>query len=89
MFQIGMAYTLLTRGVRHVTALDASLLLLAEPVLNPVWAWMIHGERPTSWALAGGAVILSASVSRTMMARDYCGIARVPRSCWAASPIPA
>jgi len=69
-FQIGMAYTLLTRGVRHVTALDASLLLLAEPVLNPVWAWMIHGERPTSWALAGGAVILSASVSRTMLARD-------------------
>ena len=53
-FQIGMAYALLTRGVRHVTALDASLLLLAEPVLNPVWAWMIHGERPTSWALAGG-----------------------------------
>jgi drug/metabolite transporter (DMT)-like permease len=69
-FQIGMAYALLTRGVRHVTALDASLLLLAEPVLNPVWAWMIHGERPTWWALAGGAVILSASVSRTMLARD-------------------
>ena len=63
-------HTLLTRGVRHVTALDASLLLLAEPVLNPVWAWMIQGERPTSWSLIGGAVILVASVSRTILARD-------------------
>lgn len=69
-FQIGMAYTLLTRGVRHVTAIDASLLLLAEPVLNPVWAWMIHGERPTLWVLAGGAAILAASVARTFQARD-------------------
>ena len=69
-FQIGMAYALLTRGVRHVTALDASLLLLAEPVLNPVWAWMIQGERPTSWSLVGGAVILAASVARTILARD-------------------
>jgi drug/metabolite transporter (DMT)-like permease len=69
-FQIGMAYTLLTRGVRHVTALDASLLLLAEPVLNPLWAWMVHGERPTAWALAGGAVILAASVARTLQAKD-------------------
>ena len=53
-FQIGLAYLCLSKGVRHVTALEASLLLLAEPVLNPVWAWLAHGERPGRWALAGG-----------------------------------
>ena len=45
-FQIGLAYAAARSGVRHVTALEASLLLLAEPVLNPVWAWMVQGERP-------------------------------------------
>ena len=45
-FQIGLAYVCLSKGVSAVTALEASLLLLAEPVLNPVWAWLAQGERP-------------------------------------------
>ena len=61
-FQIGLAYVALTRGMRHVTALEASLLLLLEPVLSSVWAWLIHGERPGPWSLAGCATILAASV---------------------------
>ena len=55
-FQIGYAYLLLSTGVEHVTALEASLLLLAEPVLNPVWAWAVQGERPRRvGAQRGGA----------------------------------
>jgi drug/metabolite transporter (DMT)-like permease len=65
-FQIGVAYFCLTRGVERLTALETSLLLLAEPVLNPVWAWLFQGERPSKWALAGGAVILVASTVRTV-----------------------
>jgi drug/metabolite transporter (DMT)-like permease len=67
-FQIGLAYLCLSRGVRHVTALEASLLLLAEPVLNPVWAWLAHGERPGPWALAGGALIVAATTVRAVRA---------------------
>ena len=63
--QIGLAYVLLTRGIRHVPALEASLLLMLEPVLNPVWAWAIHGERPGAWALLGGAAILGATLVKT------------------------
>ena len=37
--QIGLAYVCLTAGIRHLPALDVSLLLLVEPVLNPVWTW--------------------------------------------------
>jgi len=64
-FQIGLAYVCLARAMRRVPALEASLLLLAEPALNPTWAWLVHGERPGPWALAGGAVILAASLANT------------------------
>ncbi|HEY8021000.1 MAG TPA: DMT family transporter [Thermoanaerobaculia bacterium] len=59
--QIGVAYYFLTRALEVVPALEAALLLLLEPVLNPIWAWIVHGERPSAWSLAGGAVILAAT----------------------------
>jgi DME family drug/metabolite transporter len=62
--QIGLAYALLTRSSKHVGALEATLLLLLEPVLNPIWSWIAHGETPGPWSLAGGAVILAATVMR-------------------------
>lgn len=65
-FQIGVAYMFMTRGVRGVPALEASLLLLLEPVGSVVWAWAIHGERPGAWSLAGCALILVATVARTL-----------------------
>jgi len=65
-FQIGLAYVLLNYGLRHVGALEASLLLLAEPVLNPLWAWLVHGEQPSSWTLAGGAIIVAATIGKTL-----------------------
>jgi drug/metabolite transporter, DME family len=65
-FQIGLAYLALTAAMRHLPALDASLLLLLEPVLNPVWTWAIRGERPGGWTLAGGAVILAATATKSV-----------------------
>jgi DME family drug/metabolite transporter len=64
-FQIAVAYIFLTRGIRHVPALEASTLLLAEPALSPIWALLVHGERPGGWALAGGATILGATLAKT------------------------
>ncbi|HVX67408.1 MAG TPA: DMT family transporter [Bryobacteraceae bacterium] len=63
--QIGLAYLLLTRAVRHVPAFEATSLLLLEPVVNPVWAWLVVGERPGAWALAGGGLILGATFLHT------------------------
>lgn len=60
-FQVALAYVFLTRALRRVGALEGSLLLLVEPVLNPVWAWMVHGETPGPWGTAGAAVILLAT----------------------------
>jgi len=64
-FQVGGAYALLARGVRQVRAFDATMLMLIEPVLNPIWAWLLHGETPGTWSLAGGVVILVTTAVRT------------------------
>lgn len=64
-FQIALAYIFLLRGLERVRALEASLLLLLEPVLNPVWAWLVHGERPGFWSLTGGAVIILSTVVKS------------------------
>jgi drug/metabolite transporter (DMT)-like permease len=55
-----------TRGHPGTPAVEASLLILLEPVLNPVWAFLFAGERPGPWALAGGAIILAATAWRTV-----------------------
>jgi drug/metabolite transporter (DMT)-like permease len=65
-FQVGLAYACLTRGVRDLPAVETSLLLLVEPVFSPLWAWLAHGERPGRGALAGGLVILLATVVRSL-----------------------
>ncbi len=63
--QIGVAYVCLTRGIGHVPAVQASTLLMAEPAMSPVWTWLVHGEKPGAWPLAGGAVILCATLANT------------------------
>src|SRR6267378_6188895 len=65
--QIGVAYVFLTSGMRHVRALEASMLLLLEPVLNPIWSWLIHGETPRAWSLLGGAIILGGTLGKTWL----------------------
>jgi drug/metabolite transporter (DMT)-like permease len=64
--QLGLAYFCLTRAMRLLPALDASLLLLLEPVLNPIWTWLVRGERPGRGVLLGGAVIIAATALKTM-----------------------
>jgi drug/metabolite transporter (DMT)-like permease len=64
--QIGVAYIFLTRALRHLPALDVSLLLLLEPVLNPLWTWIVRGENPGLWVLAGGACIVAATALKTI-----------------------
>ena len=75
-FQIAVAYALLLSALRHVPALEASLLLFLEPVLSPIWAWLVHGERAGAWTLAGGTVILVTTAVRGWMERS--GPLRVP-----------
>jgi len=63
--QIGLAYWCLTKGISRVPAFEATTMLQVEPAMNPVWTWLLHGERPNAWAIAGGAVIVTATLVNT------------------------
>jgi len=70
--QIGLAYTLFTVAMaRGVRSLDAGIVGYVEPVLNPIWVYLVLGERPTKWALIGGAIIVMAVVCHTLMEAKY------------------
>ena len=62
-FQIGLAYLFVTRAIRHVPAFEATTVLLLEPALNPVWVWLVQHERPAATSIAGGVLILSATLA--------------------------
>jgi drug/metabolite transporter (DMT)-like permease len=65
-FQIAIAYVLFVRGLAYVTATQASLTGMLEPVSNPIWVFLFLGEKPSAYAIAGALVVLSAIAWHTM-----------------------
>ena len=65
-FQIGLAYYFVAKGVARLPALEVSVLLLVEPALNPIWTWIVHGEVPGTAAIVGGTLVLGATVARAL-----------------------
>ena len=66
--QLGIAYTLFTAGMaRGVRSLDAGIICFVEPVLNPVWVFLVIGERPSGWALLGGTIIIAAVIGHMLL----------------------
>ena len=55
---IPVAFTLISQGPRYLPAAEASLLMLLETVLGPLWVWLALGERASALSLTGGAVVL-------------------------------
>jgi drug/metabolite transporter (DMT)-like permease len=65
--QLGVSYWLYARAIKHVTALEAVLIPVIEPILNPLWVlWFMH-EKPSGWALVGGTIVLSAATLRAII----------------------
>ncbi len=67
-FQIAAAYALFTYGIKRILAVEASIISMLEPVLNPVWVFLGYGEVPTTFAIIGGLIIISAISLRTVIA---------------------
>lgn len=78
--QIGIAYTLFTAAMaRGVRSLDAGIIGYIEPILNPVWVFLIIGERPSNWALLGGAIIIIAVACHMLSeSRKLSSVATIP-----------
>jgi len=64
--QLGFSYWLYARAIRRVTALEAVIIPVFEPILNPLWVFLARGERPGPWALLGGIIVLGAVTWRAL-----------------------
>ena len=67
-FQIAIAYALFSYGLKRILAVEASILSMFEPVLNPVWVLIGYGEVPSLPAAIGGGIIIIAIFARTLFA---------------------
>ncbi len=64
--QLGIPYLLYARAIKHVTALEAVLIPVIEPILNPIWVLLLIGEKPSPLSLLGGAIVLGAVTLRAV-----------------------
>lgn len=57
-FQLGFGYIFFSKGIQRVSATSASILATLEPILNPIWVFLVMGELPSLLALAGAFLVL-------------------------------
>ncbi|MGE5614741.1 MAG: DMT family transporter [Bacillota bacterium] len=65
--QLGLPYILYSKAIRHVTALEATLIPIIEPILNPMWVFLALGEAPGKWAVVGGIVVVVVVTGRCLL----------------------
>ena len=61
-FQIGLAFLLYSLAIKVIPALEATLIGTLEPILNPLWVFLLLGEMPGPLALLGGLLVLGGVV---------------------------
>ncbi len=62
--QIGLSFIMYCRAIKYLAALDAVLIQTIEPLLNPIWVFLIIGEAPGFWAIIGGVIVLASVTFR-------------------------
>jgi drug/metabolite transporter (DMT)-like permease len=66
-FQIGLSFVLYSIAIKHVHALESNLILTLEPILNPIWVFLVIGERPGALALVGCVMVIGAVTYRAIV----------------------
>jgi drug/metabolite transporter (DMT)-like permease len=66
--QLAIPYLLYSCAIKHIRALDAALISIIEPILNPIWVILIKGEHASFWSIAGGAMVLTTALLRSFLA---------------------
>ncbi len=66
-FQIGLSFVLYSIAIKQVQALEATLILTLEPILNPLWVFLVIGETPGKLALIGGMFVIGAVTARAVV----------------------
>ncbi|HTY63123.1 MAG TPA: DMT family transporter [Acidobacteriota bacterium] len=70
-FQLGFSYILYAEAIKHVTALEAILIPVIEPVLNPLWVFLLLKEKPGAWAVLGGVIVILSVTLRCLPAFQH------------------
>jgi drug/metabolite transporter (DMT)-like permease len=68
--QIGCASLLFSFGIKRVSAVQAMLTAMIEPVLNPLWVLVVTGEKPSFSAVLGGGIIIAAVVASSVIGKN-------------------
>lgn len=66
-FQIGLAYAVFTYSIKRIEGIEAALIAMIEPVMNPIWVYLGYGEEPSTFAILGGLIILSTIAIRIII----------------------
>jgi drug/metabolite transporter (DMT)-like permease len=65
--QLGIPFVLMSISIRYLTAVEAILIQALEPIMNPVWVFLVIGEKPSSFALLGGFIVMIAVTLRAVL----------------------
>jgi len=65
--QVGFSAILFAFAIKRISAVSANLIAVIEPVFNPVWVFLALGEAPGAKAVAGGAVIIAAVTTASLI----------------------
>lgn len=65
--QLGIPFILFSIAIKHLSAVESILIQTLEPVLNPIWVFLVIGEQPTARALLGGIIVLVAITMRSLI----------------------
>lgn len=57
LFQIGISFVMYTIAIKQVRALESTLIITLEPILSPVWVFLVLHEVPGPWAIVGCVVV--------------------------------
>lgn len=63
---LGGGLAMFVGGARLIPAAIASIIGTAEPVLGPVWTWLVHGETPSIHAIIGGVIVIVALIGHSI-----------------------
>jgi len=66
--QLAIPYLLYSQAIKHIRALDAAIISIIEPILNPIWVILVKGEHASRWSIIGGGIVLTTSLFRSFLA---------------------
>lgn len=75
--QLGIPFILYSIAIRSLEALETILIATLEPLINPIWVFLVLGERPGPWALVGGALVVGAVTVRALIASGILKAGRI------------